>query len=261
MAIVDLTALRRDIASLNEQGTQGVSGSAFDLGCRDVDGIFRGGLQRGALHEIFAKESGDAGAATGFVIALALRASANLSPILWIEEDFTGNEHGFPYAPGLHYLGLDPERVVFVRCSSPHNVLKAAADSLGIRGMGAVIIAPWGHPKCLDLTASRKLLLSAQQAEVPAFLLRLGAVPGENAAVTRWLIRAATSQSPGANAPGNPVFQVQLIRNRQGNTGQWLLQWESENHVFQRIEQVFGSVVSTSSYGSSQTRKFAARPF
>ncbi|MHC1549093.1 ImuA family protein [Phyllobacterium sp. K27] len=125
MAIVDLTALRRNIAALSRQGAQGTPVSAFDLGCRDVDSIFRGGLQRGALHEVFAEESGDAGAATGFVIALALRASSDQNPILWIEEDFTGNEQGFPYAPGLHYFGLDPDRVIFVRGSSPHNVLKS----------------------------------------------------------------------------------------------------------------------------------------
>ncbi|MEP7455414.1 hypothetical protein [Phyllobacterium sp. SB3] len=257
MAIVDLTALRRDIASLNEQGTHTVSGSAFDFGCPEVDRIFRNGLARGALHEVLAEESGDAGAATGFVIALALRASSDQSPILWVEEDFIGTEHGFPYAPGLDHLGLNPDRLIIVRCSSPQDVLKAASDSLGIRGTGAVIIAPWSNPKCLDLTASRKLLLNAQQTDVPAFLLRLGAVPSENAAATRWLISAAPSQSAGANAPGNPVFEAKLIRNKQGMTGQWLLQWESEDHVFQRVEPVSGAMVSPSSYRSSQTRKSA----
>ncbi|WP_052025846.1 hypothetical protein [Phyllobacterium sp. YR531] len=259
MAIVDLTALRRNITSFGAQDTKVLDRSVFGLGCAEVDSIFHDGLQRSALHEVFSEESGDSGAATGFVIALALRASPDHSPILWVEEDFTGKEQGFPYAPGLNNLGLPPDRLIIVRCASPQDVLKAASDSLGVQGTGAVIIAPWSNPKCLDLTASRKLLLTAQRTNVPAFLLRLGAMPLENAAVTRWLIRSAPSQSAGANAPGHPVFQVSLIRNRQGKTGQWTLQWESENHVFTRTESVSGSLVSSPSYRSPQTRKSAAR--
>ncbi|ATU90297.1 ImuA family protein [Phyllobacterium zundukense] len=261
MTTVDLAALRRDIASLSEQNTLAAHRSAFDFGDDAIDRVFRDGLQRGAVHEIFADESGDAGAATGFVIALALRASSDQSPILWVEEDFTAQEHGFPYAPGLQNIGLDPQRLIIVRCTSPQDVLKAASDSLGIRGTGAVIIAPWGNPKCLDLTASRKLLLTAQQTDVPAFLLRLGASPGENAAVTRWLIRATSSQSSGANAPGHPVFDVTLIRNRQGMTGHWTLQWESNVHVFKQVEPVSGAVVSTPAYRPPQTRKSWAQPY
>lgn len=261
VTLVDLTALRRDIAALGEQNALKAQRSAFDFGDDAVDRVFRDGLQRGSLHEIFAEEAGDAGAATGFAIALALRASSDHSPVLWLEEDFMAREHGFPYAPGLHHIGLDPARLIIVRCSSPQDVLKAAADSLGIRGTGAVIIAPWSNPKCLDLTASRKLLLTAQQADVPAFLLRLGAIPHENAAVTRWLIRAAPSQSSGANAPGHPVFDAALIRNRQGMTGRWTLQWESDDHVFRQIKPVSGAVVSAPAYRPPQTRKSATRPF
>ncbi|MBZ9654417.1 ImuA family protein [Phyllobacterium lublinensis] len=261
MTIVDLAALRRDIASISEKNAQASQRSAFDFGDEAVDRVFREGMQRGAVHEIFADEAGDAGAATGFVIALALRASADHSPILWLEEDFTALEHGFPYAPGLQSIGFDPQRLVIIRCASSQDVLKAASDCLGIRGTGAVIIAPWSNPKCLDLTASRKLLLTAQQTDVPAFLLRLGAIPGENAAVTRWLIRSAPSQSSGANAPGYPVFDTNLIRNRQGMTGHWTLQWESDHHVFRQLHPVSGAVVSTPAHRSPQTRKSRARPY
>jgi len=258
---VDLTALRRDIASLGERNARAAQRSAFDFGDDAIDRVFRDGLPHGAVHEIFAEEAGDAGAATGFVIALVLRASPDQCPILWVEEDFSALENGFPYAPGLQNIGLDPQRLILVRCASPQDVLKAASDSLGIRGTGAVIIAPWSNPKCLDLTASRKLLLIAQQTDVPAFLLRLGAYPGENAAVTRWLIRAAPSQSSGANAPGHPVFDATLIRNRQGMTGHWILQWESDDHVFRQIEPISGTVVSPPSYRPPQTRKSGTRPY
>ncbi|UGY09916.1 ImuA family protein [Phyllobacterium pellucidum] len=258
---VDLTALRRDIASLSAGISPAAKRSAFAFGIETLDRMFRHGIERGAVHEVFAYEAGDAGAATGFVIALALRAASAQSLILWLEEDFAAQEHGFPYAPGLRHIGLDPQRLVIVRCATPQDVLKAAADSLGIRGTGAVIIAPWSNPKCLDLTASRKLLLSAQQTNVPAFLLRLGAQPAENAATTRWLIRSAASQSSGANAPGHPVFDATLIRNRQGMTGHWILQWESEDHVFRQIEPLSGNVVPAPAYRPPQTRKSGTRSY
>ncbi|QND51015.1 DNA repair protein [Phyllobacterium sp. 628] len=259
MTTVDLGALRRDIAALSERNALEAHAprTAFDFGDKSIDAMLSRGLQRGALHEVFSTKMNDAGAATGFVIALALRSAGANSPILWLEEDFAIREHGFPYAPGLENLGLDPERLIIVRCASPQDVLKAAADSLGIRGTGAVIIAPWSNPKCLDLTASRKLLLTAQQTDVPAFLLRLGATPADNSAVTRWLIRSAPSQSSGASAPGHPVFDATLIRNRQGMTGHWILQWESDEHVFRQIEPVSGTVVSTPAHRPPQTRKSA----
>lgn len=258
---VDLTALRRDIASLNAGNSPAASRSSFALGVKAIDHVFRQGIQHGAIHEIFAEEVGDAGAATGFAIALVLRAAPDQSPILWLEEDFATQEHGFPYAPGLSCIGLDPQRVVIVRCPTPQDVLKAAADSLGLRGTGAVIVAPWSNPKCLDLTASRKLLLLAQQTDIPAFLLRLGAEPRESAATTRWLVRSSASQSSNANAPGNPVFDVALIRNRHGTTGQWILQWESEDHVFRQIEPVPGNVVPAPAHRPPQTRKSGTRPY
>ncbi|MGH7006300.1 MAG: ImuA family protein [Alphaproteobacteria bacterium] len=261
MATVDLTALRRTIAAFGAQKAHCAQPSVFGFGDDAIDRVFRAGMQRGALHEILASEAGDAGAATGFAVALALRAAASdHSPILWVEEDFAAREHGFPYAPGLHDIGLDPQRLILVRCACPQDVLRAASDGLGIRGIGAVIVAPWSDPKCLDLTASRKLLLTAQQTDVPAFLLRLGALPSDNAAVTRWLIRAAPSRSSGANAPGQAVFDAALIRNRQGMTGQWTVQWESDDHVFRQVEPVSGSVVSAPSYRPPQTRKSATRP-
>ncbi|MEK1886483.1 MAG: hypothetical protein AAAB35_02655 [Phyllobacterium sp.] len=258
---VDLTALRRDIASLSAGHQPAAKRSAFTFGLDTIDRVFRHGTERGAVHEIFADAAGDAGAATGFVAALALRAAPGQSLILWLEEDFAAQEHGFPYAPGLKNIGLDPQRLIIVRCPSSQDVLKAAADSLGIRGTGAVIIAPWSNPKCLDLTASRKLLLSAQQTDVPAFLLRLGASPSENAATTRWLVRSAASQSSGAGALGHPVFDATLIRNRQGMTGHWILQWESEDHVFQQIEPISGDVVPAPAYRPPQTRKSGTRPY
>lgn len=257
MTAANLEALRRDIIFLGKTIQSNSLRSFFHFGEKAVDSVFREGLQRGAIHEVFASQAGDAGAATGFIIALALRAAASHSPIIWVEEDFAERENGVPYAAGLHDFGLAPERLIIVRCSTSQDVLKAACDSLGTAGMGAVIIAPWSNPKCLDLTASRKLLLTAQQADTPAFLLRLGAAPADNAAVTRWMIRAAPSRSSGANAPGHPVFDASLIRNRMGMTGRWLLEWESDDHVFKLGKPVSGPLVSIPSYRSPQERRSA----
>lgn len=257
MTSVDLAALRRDVAAIGEAGNRvtGKPRSAFTFGFPDIDQTFGEGLQRGALHEVFPAETGDTGAATGFVIALALRASKGNGPILWLEEDFTAREHGGLYAPGLSIAGLDPQRLVIVRCPTPIEVLKGASDALEVGAVGAVVMAPWSNPRVLDLTATRRLLLGALQTDSPAFLLRVGGAPGESAAMTRWSVRAAPSLSRSTHAPGHPAFDVTLLRNRQGLTGHWFMEWNNDEHVFRQLKTVSGAVVSASAYGQAAPRK------
>ncbi|MGH6760251.1 MAG: ImuA family protein [Phyllobacterium sp.] len=253
MITVDLAALRRKVAAIGKAGDRESERlrTAFTFGFSGIDNFLGGGLQCGALHEVFAGETGDSAAATGFVTALAMRAGENARPVLWLEEDFARREHGGLYAPGLAAMGFDPRHLVIVRCPTARDVLKAASDVLEVREIGAVVLASWSDPKCLDLTATRRLLLGAQQSDVPAFMLRLGGVPSESAAMTRWQVRSAPSRSGSANAPGKPAFDVALLRNRQGTTGRWFMEWNGDEHVFRQLETVSGRMVSPPSHGQA----------
>src|SRR6476660_6868785 len=72
------------------------------LGHADADSVLHGGLARGALHEVFARDA----SASGFTICAAQRMNAG-KRMLWIAQDFSAIEHGALSPNGLAELGID----------------------------------------------------------------------------------------------------------------------------------------------------------
>lgn len=214
------------------------------LGCHSGDIALQGGLQRGALHEIFAAP-GHESAATGFALALALR-MCDRRHMLWIRQDFAALEHGELAATGLIELGADPARIVMLRAADAESALRAAGDALSSAALGAVLIEISGKPKILDLATSRRLTLAAVERGVTVFLLRFGAELEASAAETRWLVRAARSSSNDENW-GTPAFETDLVRNRHGGTGHWVLEWSCDDGFFGERAASCGAVVSAPS--------------
>jgi protein ImuA len=200
------------------------------LGHKPADACLKGGLQRGALHEIFAGATGHEAAATGFVAGLAARVAADRH-LLWIRQDFSALEFGEISATGFLEFGLDPARMLLLCVADAAGGLRAAADALSCSALGAVVIEIPGEPKILDLVSSRRLTLASAQSNVPAFLLRLGARPGASTAQTRWLVRAAPSPEKEEDW-GHPVFETDLVRNQQGRTGHWVMEWNCDDGLF-----------------------------
>ncbi len=212
------------------------------LGHGEADVCLRGGLQHGSLHEVFSVISHEA-AATGFVAGLAKRVAED-KYLLWIRQDFSAREWGELSAIGLLELGIDPACLLLLSVATADDALRAANDALSCAALGAVVIEIPGHPKILDMTASRRLSLLAAQSQVTVFLLRLAAQPSFNTAQTRWLVRGAASPQP-SEGWGRPVFQVELIRNRQGQTGEWKMEWNGDERSFREPKADLGAVVST----------------
>ncbi|MEN5275508.1 hypothetical protein ABE527_01015 [Brucella sp. TWI432] len=253
MSGIDIAALRRMVTAIEGNNPQGNfaqetgagSGRAgtFTLGLAGADAAFPHGLRGDALHEVFAENPGAHMAATGFALALALRASRSKRAIIWIEEERASSEYGGLYPPGLHAFGIDPSRLLIVRCPSAQDVLKASNDALEEASgkasnlISGVVAAVTGQPKCLDLTASRRLLLATETAHLPVILLRSHRTGVQSAAVSRWRVAPAPSRSSGANAPGMPVFSAVLERNRHGSCGQWIMEWNNENLEFGASER------------------------
>ncbi|MDE2385115.1 MAG: DNA repair protein [Alphaproteobacteria bacterium] len=215
-------------------------GARLALGPAGLDGFLGGGLRRGALHEVFGP-AGHEAAATGFALGLACRLGG-ARPLLWIRQDFSAREFGAPCATGLKDFGIDPARLLLLHAASAEEALRAAGDGLRCGALGGVIIELAGTPKILDLTASRRLVLASAQRQVPALLLRFNAPPEASAAETRWLARAAASARSDEDW-GQPVFDVSLIRNRQGRTGQWVVAWSCDDGCFKDQAAAFGAVV------------------
>jgi protein ImuA len=203
------------------------------LGHAEADATLQGGLALGAMHEVFADAGRQSAAATGFVAALAGRAAAR-QPLVWVRQDFTEIESGGLSMSGLAELGLDPRLVVTVRAADVDSALRTAADALACDALGAVVLEVWGQARQLDLVASRKLTLAAQASGVTALLLRMAAEPLPSTAETRWIVRAAHSPPAASwsSAWGAPVFDAELVRNRHGPVGRWIMEWKCDECLF-----------------------------
>jgi protein ImuA len=135
---------------------------------------------------------------------------------------------------GLSEFGLDPRCLVSVHAADIDQALRATADALACDAVGAVVLEVWGEAKQLDLVASRKLTLAAQASGATSLVLRIAAEPRASTAETRWIVRAAHSP-PGphpSSAWGTPLFEGQLVRNRHGLTGRWIMEWKSDECLF-----------------------------
>ncbi len=227
-----LAMLRRNLASI--AGGRLLSGNKrIATGHGALDAALDGGLARERVHELFAATSDDAASATGFAAMLALRMVGRRAPIFWLRTDEAERRGGTLHAPGLAELGGDPDALVLGLAPDVKSLLRGAADAARCAGVKALIVECWGKCPQLDLTASRRLSLAAEQSGVTLLMLRLETEPVPSAADTRWAVSAAPSQALEANAPGPPMFEIQLLRRREGPSGmRWRLEWDRDRISF-----------------------------
>src|SRR5438477_1078765 len=201
------------------------------LGHKAADAMLCGGLALAAVHEVFA-EGHQGVAATGFLAGIAGRIALR-KPLVWVRQDFAEIESGALSPSGLVELGLDPRLLVTVRAADVEAALRTTADALACDALGAVVLETFGEARQLDLVASRKLTLAAQASGVTALLLRVGAEPAPSTAETRWIVRAAhLPPDVPWSAWGAPVFDANLVRNRHGPVGRWIMEWKCDECLF-----------------------------
>ena len=231
-SVETLVMLRRNLASI--AGARMLSGDRrIATGHETLDAALAGGLARGKVHELFAIEADDGPSASGFAAMLALRTAGRRAPIFWLRTDDAERRGGVLHGPGLVELGGDPNSLVLGIAPDAKALLRSAADAARCPGLSTLIVECWGPCPGLDLTASRRLALAAEQSGTTLFLLRLGAEPVPSAADTRWAISAAPSMAMEANAPGLPAFDIELLRRRSGPAGmRWQLEWNRDRLVF-----------------------------
>ena len=202
------------------------------LGHAAADATLRGGLAVAAVHEVFA-EGHQSAAATGFIAGLAGRVSPR-RPLVWVRQDFSEIESGALSMSGLCELGLDPRLLVTVRAPDTDAALRTAADALACDALGAVVLEVWGQARQLDLVASRKLTLAAaglrrHRACCCGWRRSRGPRPRRQDGSCARRIRRR--QHPGT-AWGAPVFDAQLVRNRHGPVGRWIMEWKCDECLF-----------------------------
>jgi protein ImuA len=212
-------------------------GAAVELGIAAIDAALAGGLACGALHEIAAARESEASGATGFALAVTVRfLSANpRRAVLWIAEELSFWKNGVPYGPGLDAAGIAPERLIVVTAPRTRDVLWAMEEALRCHAVG-VVIGEIGA-RGIDQVATRRLSLAAAAGNTLGLLLRTTPDDAPCAFATRWMIGAAPSfllsSSERGRGIGPPRMAVRLIRNRRGQLGAWIVEW---NSVEQRLE-------------------------
>ena len=173
-----------------------------------------------ACHEILGKDKGDAASLFGFgaMLAAMLSAARRDAPCFFVRPLRRGG--GYLYPPGLAELGLDPDRCFSVHAPNLLAALKATADIARSGAAGTVLVEIEGNPRLLDLTASRRLALSAEKSGTTVLLLRMGAREAPSAAYSRWQVASASSTPLLADAPGGPTFDITMLRHRRIAAGQ-----------------------------------------
>jgi protein ImuA len=251
-----VAALRGSIERLEAHGAVHAS-RKVPLGHAEADAHLQGGIAVGAVHEVFAEAGRQSAAATGFVAGLAGRV-ASRRPVVWIRQDFAEMEAGAVSMSGLSELGLDPRLLLSVHAADVDHALRATADALACDAVGAVVLEVWGEARQLDLVASRKLTLAAQTSGATSLVLRMAAEPRPSTAETRWIVRAAHSPpgSTPSSAWGSPLFETQLVRNRHGPTGRWIMEWKSDECLFGKPAAYPQPVVAAPAHRPHQAGQF-----
>ncbi len=215
-----LTGLRRRIADIEKREFAGLPGTD-NLACGPVS------LARGTVHEFRAGDYRDAPSVLGLVLALAGAAIAERSqPIIWIGQARDAFHEGVPYGCGLNFYGVHAELCIFVHARDARAVLWAAEEAA--RHDAMVLVEFWKPHSLLDLTATRRLQLGAEQSGAILFLLRDARDEGPSAARTRWRV----SPAPSAEDPlderglGRPRWSAALEKSRDGGRGRWVLEWD-----------------------------------
>ena len=172
------------------------------------------------LVEAFAGSATDV-AVMGFVLSRLPRTAA---PILWVQDRLSRKEAGRAYLAGI---GIK-HPIIMVDLSRATDVLWAMEDGLRCRALGAVVGEIWGDPPALDFTATKRLAIRSEAADVPCWLIRRAGTANLSAARDRWRIAAvpAAAHPHDAQAPGQPRWSLDLFRSRRVKPGQWIGQYD-----------------------------------
>lgn len=211
---------------------------AVSLGIDEADAVLGGGLRPGAVHEVFTQDWG----AGGFAASLAIRMMGK-KPLFWIRTDYAAMEYGALSATGFLELGGDPAKLLLLRAPNGEEALSAAADILASAHLGAVVLELEGPAHALDLSASRRLGLIAEESGVALLILREGADARPSAALTRWQVQSLGS-SPHNDDWGSPRFLARLTRHRLGGMGEWIMEWNPQDGSFRQDAPHSGAVAA-----------------
>lgn len=233
------------------RGREGnVHRKVLPFGIAALDDVLKGGLPLEGMMEIRNAETRDAGAAAGFVAALAVlyqqvrKEKGSLAPVLWISQSLASREAGQLYAPGLKSYGLDPGRFLFVSARSVKDALWTAETALSVPVFAAVVLEIRGNPACLALSESRRLNVRARAGGVPLLLFRQAGEEEASSAFFRFQIKPAPAgERPlpdGSVLCGSiehPAFHLLVEKSRAYAATDIFLEWNAHDRRFYPLDE------------------------
>jgi len=247
-------AQRTDIAAGKQALHPAQASLRHGFGIPPLDAAMDGGLPLDGVTEIRTRLMGDAGAASGFVLALVARLRGMVSSglrFLWIGEVVSMQEAGRPYANGLVQFGLSPKDILYATPRKLEDALWIAETAMGSAALGATILEVRGNHKNFGLTESRRLSLRAKAAGRPLLILRHAGEEEASSAVFRFLAEPAPAcarrladGSMLGGSIGHPVFRLTLEKSRSPAPLSVHLEWNSRDRQFSLIRET-GDAVSS----------------
>ncbi len=222
--------LRPSVHARLRPGEDGAE-AAFSFGLAALDGCFSlAGLPFGA-HQIARSPGEDAPALLFALLMTARRFRADPSAqALVVQEQAALNEAGALYGPGLMALGLDPGRLALATARAGAEALRIVDEAVRSGAVSVVLAeAPRAAPR-IDLAVTQRLNLYGRQTSTLTLLVTPD-LDATSAAMTRWRVRAGPSTAARSYL-GPPALDLDLVRNRLGPVGRFLVEWSSDDVVF-----------------------------
>lgn len=235
MAVAAVVAALRRRPELNDASALESATETLSLGGGPDSAFDGGGLPAQGAHEVSAAAPGEEAAAALFALGVATRRLAGEPGRmgLFVQEAEAGNEGGLLYGPGLHALGMDPDRWVMVTARDGPGVLRVVDEATRCGAPAAVVAELRRGAARLDLKTTRRFNLAGARTGTTAVLVTPEPA-ATSAALTRWSVRAGASRGPAPGLLGAPALQLELTRNRHGRPGTWTVEWNPDERLFQR---------------------------
>ena len=169
-----------------------------------------------SVHEFLTESAEDIAATSGFISCLLSSLMSKGGVTVWIGPSQTM----FPAA--LKFFNVEPDKIIFINTKNTKELLWLIEETLKCQGLAAVV----GEVSEVTFTASRRLQLAVEQSRVTGFLVRnRSRNKVANACSARWKISSGSSIIDSLPGIGFPVWNIELLKVRNGKPGTWQMQW------------------------------------
>lgn len=212
------------------QGAQVYTGDVNTIGLGAIERAFPGNVfATGAVHELISHTSEAATCTSGFISVLLHKLLNKDGCCVWVSTI----PRRSVFVPALKAFGIDPERILFVDAANQKQTLWVLEEALKCSSLKAVV----GELTELSFNDSRRLQLAVEKSRVTGFIHRFRPKT-ENAVacVSRWKITPAASSLSNTIGVGFANWHVELLKVRNGQPGQWQVEWSPIGLTYKQPE-------------------------